>query len=975
MMALVVEEGVENAVDCAATQHTDGSSAGPQLEIMGRELKCAICLSLFRQAAALSCNHTFCNVCILQSLKRSSCCPICKLPTTRREVRAAPHMDNLVSAYRHMESVLGMNFFASQPTLSEPAQDGASPSTFTNKSGYKIMFGASKSPKLAKPTVYHGDKIQSKNMTTMTRRKLQHQKELNGEDQDIQKLFEATPVVHIPLAEQAQRVLSQPGEDLEDVCGLDAAINEEAPSVEVGDVRSIHQHVEKVFSPNLSPFFWLKDGGNEELEVTQAGASVPFVSQSKFNALQPAFSDLKDADDGTFQDEVAKEGDSCDSDIFDWTQRPCSPELNCSPCRDQSLDAIEQVCCAPDTNHSPGVAKTTSATYKRRTGKKGRANRTSNAATGALGTPRTEILLETVLLPQKQKVGPLLKTPPRTETTEILLKQHPEKSQDLVSESLLHRNTSRTRYQKLSEKALWPEAESNKTCGSTDDPLTQITKSMPLGQKPMEKQRRKRRKTSVLDRISDPAVPAENHTASVVQSLIGKKDSQMDALAATAMVVASEHACGNAGSMYDGEKELQQTNKVGRKGAGLQTASLCAFCKLPGDSKEAGPMIMYQDGQRQVYVHKLCAEWAPEVYFEGDKICNLSSEVTRGQKIKCSSCGKKGAALGCCIARCHKSFHYSCARALPCRWQLKNFVMLCPDHVESKFPGVNKKKNGSLTAVQLPAKGLRPLVESGVKASQSLMGSHAGGLSPSHPSHMQKWPPGPACKWVLCGSALDSREKERLAEFSVLTGASLVKVWSSNVTHVIAGTDEQGAARRTLKYLMAILEGKWIVQADWMLACMAAGHGIKEDAFEVKSDIHGTIHGPKRGRALAAAKAPKLFTGFNFYFCGDFVASSYKADLQALAILGGGTVLHRKPLPTLQSPQEKKQQPSLQKRTIVIYNAEVPAGRAIEDSERSLLLRMHEADAIAAAAGAVASAHTWLLDSAAACKLQPLKKL
>ncbi|CAK9277059.1 unnamed protein product [Sphagnum jensenii] len=951
MMALVVEEGVENAVDCAAKQHTGGSNAGPQLEIMGRELKCAICLSLFRQAAALSCNHTFCNVCILQSLKRSSCCPICKLPTTRREVRAAPHMDNLVSAYCHMENVLGMNFFASQPTLSEPAQGKP-----VGPKGTRLLDKGPEGSSGPGPL-----KKRRKRKTT------QALTDISNED----------VLVHSSVRIWQQELMNVVGREM--VSPLqqmkDAAINEEAPSVEVGDVRSIHQHVEKVFSPNLSPFFWLKDGGNEELEVTQAGASVPFVSQSKFNALQPAFSDLKDADDGTFQDEVAKEGDSCDSDIFDWTQRPCSPELNCSPSRDQSLDAIEQVCCASDTNHLPGVAKTTSATYKRRTGKKGRANRTSNASTGALGTPQTEILLETVLLPQKQKVGPLLKTPPRTETTEILLNQHPEKPEDLVSESLPHRNTSRTRYQKLSEKASWPEAESNRTCGSTDDPLTQITESIPLGQKPMEKQRRKRRKTSVLDRISDLAVPAEDHTASVVQTLIGKKDSQMDARAATATVVAREHACGNAGSMYHGEKELHQTNKGGRKGAGLQTASLCAFCKLPGDSKEAGPMIMYEDGPRQVYVHKLCAEWAPEVYFEGDKICNLSSEVTRGQKIKCSSCGKKGAALGCCIARCHKSFHYSCARALPCRWQLKNFVILCPDHVESKFPGVNKKKNGSLTAVQLPAKALRPLVESGVKASQGLMGSHAGGLNPSHPSHMQKWPPGPACKWVLCGSALDSREKERLAEFSVLTGASLVKVWSSNVTHVIAGTDEQGAARRTLKYLMAILEGKWIVQADWMLACIAAGHGIKEDVFEVKSDIHGTIHGPKRGRALAAAKAPKLFTGFNFYFCGDFVASSYKADLQALAILGGGMVLHRKPLPPLQSPQEKKQQPSQQKRTIVIYNAEVPAGRAIEDSERSLLLRMHEADAIAAAAGAVASAHTWLLDSAAACKLQPLKKL
>lgn len=32
------------------------------------------------------------------------------------EVRAAPHMDNLVDAYLHMETALGLNIFASQPT-------------------------------------------------------------------------------------------------------------------------------------------------------------------------------------------------------------------------------------------------------------------------------------------------------------------------------------------------------------------------------------------------------------------------------------------------------------------------------------------------------------------------------------------------------------------------------------------------------------------------------------------------------------------------------------------------------------------------------------------------------------------------------------------------------------------------------------------------------------------------------------------
>ena len=56
--------------------------------------------------------------------------------------------------------------------------------------------------------------------------------------------------------------------------------------------------------------------------------------------------------------------------------------------------------------------------------------------------------------------------------------------------------------------------------------------------------------------------------------------------------------------------------------------------------------------------------------------------------------------------------------------------------------------------------------------------------------------------------------QEQLASFAKLTGASVTKTWNSNVTHVIAGTDEHGAARRTLKFLLAILEGKWILKLD-----------------------------------------------------------------------------------------------------------------------------------------------------------------
>jgi BRCA1-associated RING domain protein 1 len=33
-------------------------------------------------------------------------------------------------------------------------------------------------------------------------------------------------------------------------------------------------------------------------------------------------------------------------------------------------------------------------------------------------------------------------------------------------------------------------------------------------------------------------------------------------------------------------------------------------------------------------------------------------------------------------------------------------------------------------------------------------------------------------------------------------------------THVIAGVNDQGLCQRTVKYLLAILDGKWIVSVD-----------------------------------------------------------------------------------------------------------------------------------------------------------------
>ncbi|KAF5934025.1 hypothetical protein HYC85_030196 [Camellia sinensis] len=71
-------------------------------------------LSLLKSAVSLTCNHVFCNLCIEKSMKSDSSCPVCKVPYRRREVRPAPHMDNLVSIYKSMEIASGVNIFVTQ---------------------------------------------------------------------------------------------------------------------------------------------------------------------------------------------------------------------------------------------------------------------------------------------------------------------------------------------------------------------------------------------------------------------------------------------------------------------------------------------------------------------------------------------------------------------------------------------------------------------------------------------------------------------------------------------------------------------------------------------------------------------------------------------------------------------------------------------------------------------------------------------
>lgn len=96
---------------------------------------------------------------------------------------------------------------------------------------------------------------------------------------------------------------------------------------------------------------------------------------------------------------------------------------------------------------------------------------------------------------------------------------------------------------------------------------------------------------------------------------------------------------------------------------------------------------------------------------------------------------------------------------------------------------------------------------------------------------------------MICASyAFQLKENEQItqgivAEFSKLAGVPISTSWNPSVTHVIASTDLSGACKRTLKFLMAILHGKWVVSLDCKSALLFMGNII----ISVQNNLYWSI--------------------------------------------------------------------------------------------------------------------------------------
>jgi hypothetical protein len=87
---------------------------------------------------------------------------------------------------------------------------------------------------------------------------------------------------------------------------------------------------------------------------------------------------------------------------------------------------------------------------------------------------------------------------------------------------------------------------------------------------------------------------------------------------------------------------------------------------------------------RRLFVHFYCALSSPQVSFNGKSWANVAKEVYRGERLDCSSCGKKGATLGCIDPKCSINMHVPCAVKLGFRRKGFRVGFFCEQHLKQK---------------------------------------------------------------------------------------------------------------------------------------------------------------------------------------------------------------------------------------------------------------------------------------------------
>ncbi|KAM9009817.1 BRCA1-associated RING domain protein 1 isoform 2-T2 [Ara ararauna] len=138
----------------------------------------------------------------------------------------------------------------------------------------------------------------------------------------------------------------------------------------------------------------------------------------------------------------------------------------------------------------------------------------------------------------------------------------------------------------------------------------------------------------------------------------------------------------------------------------------------------------------------------------------------------------------------------------------------------------------------------------------------------------------------ILGSNLSAEQQKLLNKLTAVLKARGCTDFNSRVTHLVI---PDVPMPKTVKCMMAILTGCWVLKFEWVRACLRTTVREQEEKYEIQG-------GPQRGRLNREHLLPKLFDGCYFYFLGSF-KHHQKSDLVELVKAAGGQILLRQPKP------------------------------------------------------------------------------
>ncbi|KAG2318486.1 hypothetical protein Bca52824_011699 [Brassica carinata] len=906
-----------------------GGDNASHLEKLGRELKCPIC------------------ACIVKSMKLDATCPVCKVPFHRREIRGAPHMDSLVSIYKNMEVASGVHMFVTQTKQSSPEKGQHMGDVSIEKENGEKRQGS------------------SKGRTSKRRRGSKKPKETDVDS--------SGPIVMKPSSQSNKRVQLSQNHSSQSLTKSTESLESAEKPKDYTDKTVIRLNENPSLSKeeNLAPLFWLRDEDDGE-SLSQPTESDQLLDVTPVDV--PSFSDLKDSDHESPSKAVEQEkpnpGDMFDSEMFEWTQRPCSPEILPSPVKAKALGSGEID--LPQRKLFKGATS-----HKKR--KAGSARNT--VVNVPVGVSKEDYMVSSAgeIVGEKQETGGTSGKSARKDgkLDENVKAKRAKRNkgqtsgvQSCVKKSVEAEGKKGTKRKRSSVKvsADHPVAGSNELSLGTEnvEKGDQEPEKQSPAEKPSLKKRRKSQmgdlsgrsekktseKRSKLDSFATPSRVTQPRGKKILSGELNQVGDRQDSInKKKPNVDKSNHTVQDSEKRSTMNKPSLGDSVLLRRCSGPPTNKFtCAFCQSSDETEASGKMAHYHKGEpvsadfsggsNVIHVHKNCAEWAPNVYFNRRTAVNLDVELTRSRRITCSCCGLKGAALGCYNESCKNSFHVTCAKLIPeCRWD-----------------DVKKLYNAMPYGCILPCEETSPKGRKRKPTPKGPLQSQANQVSEkSDISELQSKPfHGLPKNMVLCCSGLTDEENSVILEFAELSGVAISRKWEPRVTHVIASTNENGSCKRTLKFMMGILEGKWILSIDWIKACMKNREYVSEEPYEISIDVHGTRQGPYTGRQRTLNKKPRLFNGLNFYMMGDF-EFAYKGYLQDMIVAAGGTILRRRPI----SGDDNEAS------TIVVFNVE-------PSKKKTLTERRSDAEALARSVNARAASSSWVLDSIAGCQILDL---